>query len=109
MMKIRTEALPLGAERISRRALAFLALTKPRLLPLVLAVTAMGFLLAPAGRTDYALLLLTLAGTALASGGTLALNQLAEQEIDAKMKRTRERPLPSVRKGLEACGEIYRK
>ena len=97
MMKIRTEALPLGAERISRRALAFLALTKPRLLPLVLAVTAMGFLLAPAGRTDYALLLLTLAGTALASGGTLALNQLAEQEIDAKMKRTRERPLPSGR------------
>ncbi len=97
MMNILTAALPLGAERISRRALAFLALTKPRLLLLVLAVTAMGFLLASAERPDYILLLLTLSGIALASGGTLALNQLAEQKIDAIMKRTRERPLPSGR------------
>ena len=46
---------------------------------------------------DYLQLLQMLIGTALAAGGTLTLNQFIEREIDAKMERTRRRPLPDGR------------
>ncbi len=46
---------------------------------------------------DYLQLLQMLLGTALAAGGTLTLNQFIEREIDAKMERTRRRPLPDGR------------
>ncbi|HTU03187.1 MAG TPA: heme o synthase, partial [Candidatus Sulfotelmatobacter sp.] len=39
----------------------------------------------------------TLLGAALAAGGTLALNQVIERELDARMERTRRRPLPAGR------------
>lgn len=48
-------------------------------------------------RTRLADLALTLAGTALAAGGTNALNQWAERTPDARMERTRDRPLPEGR------------
>lgn len=75
----------------------FLELTKPRIVSLVLITTSVGFYLGSAGLLDYGLLLQTLIGTALAAGGTLALNQLIEHEDDAKMQRTRTRPLPAAR------------
>jgi protoheme IX farnesyltransferase len=46
---------------------------------------------------DALRLLYTLLGTALAAGGTLALNQYFERDLDAKMERTRLRPLPDGR------------
>jgi protoheme IX farnesyltransferase len=49
------------------------------------------------GTPDYAVLLQVLTGTALAAGGTLALNQFIERDIDARMVRTRLRPLPAGR------------
>ena len=75
----------------------YLALTKPRVVAMVLVTTAVGFHLGSAGSPLFLPLLYTLAGTALAAGGTLALNQYMERELDALMNRTRHRPLPEGR------------
>lgn len=81
-----------------RPALAdFLELTKPTVVWLILLSTAVGFYLASAGPLDVLLLLHTLAGTALLAAGTGALNQWLERGLDAKMLRTRNRPLPAGR------------
>jgi heme o synthase len=63
----------------------------------VLITTFVGFYLGSQGLTDYLRLLPTLIGTALAAAGTLALNQYIERDVDAKMHRTRQRPLPDGR------------
>src|SRR5215471_8893110 len=96
-MTSRTEILDMPADRVRRRALDFLELTKPRVVLMVLVTTTVGFYLGSQGEPDYVSLLHTLFGTALAGGGTLALNQLLEREADAKMYRTRLRPLPDGR------------
>lgn len=93
----RTDILDVATDRVRRRAMDFLELTKPRVLVMVLATTLVGFYLGSQGVPDYLCLLHTLIGTALAGGGTLALNQLIEREADAKMHRTRLRPLPDGR------------
>jgi protoheme IX farnesyltransferase len=90
-------ALDLSTDRARRRVLDFVELTKPRIVVLVLITTWVGFYLGSHGGADYAILLHTLIGTALAGGGTLALNQWIEREADAKMERTRNRPLPDGR------------
>jgi protoheme IX farnesyltransferase len=54
-----------------------------------------GFYLASENSLNWFLLLHTLIGSLLVAGATNALNQLVECELDAKMKRTRRRPLPS--------------
>lgn len=74
----------------------FVLLTKPRVLAMVLVATWVGFHLA-SSVPDAFLLLRTLIGTALACAGTLALNQYVERNLDARMERTRGRPLPSGR------------
>jgi heme o synthase len=70
-------------------------LFKARLTLLVLLTTAVGFYLGFRGPMDYLLMLHTLLGTALVASGASALNQLFERNYDAKMLRTRDRPLPS--------------
>jgi protoheme IX farnesyltransferase len=75
----------------------FLALTKPRLVLMVLIATLAGFYLGSFGEFDWIRLLNTIFGTALAAGGTIALNQYVERDLDAKMRRTRSRPLPDGR------------
>src|SRR5213078_1262251 len=72
-------------------------LTKPRVVAMVLVTTAAGYYLGSAGSPRLAPLLSTLAGTALAAAGTLALNQYLERDLDARMERTRHRPLPEGR------------
>ncbi|ALJ56236.1 Protoheme IX farnesyltransferase [Candidatus Xiphinematobacter sp. Idaho Grape] len=73
-------------------------LVKTRLCLLVLHTTLVGFLM---GRRDvlfsYRTLFITLVGTALSAGGATALNQWLEQDWDACMERTRNRPLPGGR------------
>jgi protoheme IX farnesyltransferase len=91
----------LAAER--QRLLDFLSLTKPRVVVMVLVTTCVGFYVGSTGAPDYLRLVHTLIGTALAAGGTLALNQFLEREVDGRMRRTRGRPLPDGRLGaLEA-------
>lgn len=88
-------ALP-GAAPSSRFA-DFAELTKARLASLVLATTATGYLAAQRGPVQWGHFAVTLAGTALAALGAMALNQWQERELDARMRRTRNRPLPGGR------------
>lgn len=83
----------IGAERLA----AFFALTKPRVTLMVLLTTLAGFYLASSQGINLLLLLHTLLGTALIAGGTAGLNQILECEADARMHRTRKRPIPSKR------------
>jgi protoheme IX farnesyltransferase len=80
-----------------RRPLAYFELTKPGIVLMIVSTTLVGFYLGAQRRVDLVLLLHTLASTALAAGGTLALNQYLERDLDALMLRTRARPLPSGR------------
>src|SRR5262245_39015912 len=91
-------ALPIASAQIGRRGTDFLALCKPRVVSMVLVTTAVGFYLGTTSTpVDYARLLATLIGTAIAAGGTLALNEYLERDRDALMTRTRDRPLPAGR------------
>lgn len=83
---------------------AFLELTKPRITQLVLLTAAAGFYLGSRGSVDLWLLAHTLIGTALVAGGTNAFNQLRERDVDGRMRRTRNRPLPSGRISPRAAG-----
>ena len=73
------------------------ALTKPRVVVMVLVTTLVGYDLGLSGSADYRRMIHLLMGTLLAAGGTLALNQYWERDIDARMDRTRARPLPAGR------------
>ena len=86
-------ALTLPRGRVSD----YFELTKPRVVLMVLVTTLAGFYLGGRSGFDVTLALNLLAGTALAAGGTLALNQYVERDTDAMMDRTRHRPLPDMR------------
>jgi protoheme IX farnesyltransferase len=73
----------------------YLALTKPRLLPLVLFSGLPALVMAQGRWPSFELAALTLLGTALAAGAANALNSYLERDRDAQMVRTRTRPLPS--------------
>lgn len=74
----------------------YLELSKSRIVFMVVITTVAGFLFA-AQKVDPLLLLHALIGTALVAAGTNALNQYVERAHDAKMHRTRNRPLPAGR------------
>jgi heme o synthase len=80
-----------------RQAADYLALTKPRVVLMVLITTSVGFYLGSPGYVHWLMLLHTLVGVALTSAGTLALNQYLERGLDARMRRTQRRPLPDGR------------
>src|SRR5439155_1389205 len=73
-----------------------LSLTKPRLSSLVLVTTAGGWLLARPGLPAWKLVEVV-GATALVVGGANALNCWLERDVDARMRRTRTRPLPAGR------------
>ena len=75
----------------------YFELSKARLCAMVLVTTAAGYVLARPGAPLGWSLVWTLLGTALTAFGANALNQLLEKERDAKMERTRLRPLPAGR------------
>lgn len=92
------EAVGVADARVSGHALAdYLALTKPRLVLMVVITAAAGFYLGAPGAIDPLTFIHTLLGTALAAGGALALNQYLERELDGRMTRTSRRPLPAGR------------
>lgn len=83
---------------LSRGRLAdYLELSKPNIVGLILVTVAAGFALASVGRVDLVLLVHALVGSALVAAGSNALNQILERRVDASMRRTRSRPLPSGR------------
>ena len=72
-------------------------LIKARLTLLVVLTTLVGFYLGSANSVKYLLMIHAVLGTAMVASGAAALNQLLEREHDAKMRRTKNRPLPSGR------------
>ena len=79
------------------RAADFVELTKPRITSLVLVTAAVGYAVGGAGSFSAFRFLLFMAGTALLCAGASALNQYAERDADARMNRTKGRPLPAGR------------
>jgi heme o synthase len=78
------------------RAADVVALLKPRFTPLVLLTTLAGMCVAP-GTPAPRLVVLTLLGVGMVVSAAHALNQYLERDVDARMDRTRDRPLPSGR------------
>jgi len=86
-----------------RRLLDYIELTKPRLVLMILVTTFVGFYMGSQDLPDYLRLFGAVVGTAFAAGGTLALNQSLERDIDANMERTKHRPIPDGRVQPAEC------
>ena len=90
-------ALRAGRQR-SRAAVvvrAYVALTKPRIVELLLVTTVPAMFLAQGGLSPLWLTLVVLVGGALAAGAANALNCYLDRDIDQLMRRTARRPLPA--------------
>lgn len=84
---------PVTPNLLSRRVGGFVALTKPRIIELLLVTTLPTMIVAARGWPGWGLMAATLAGGTLAAGGANAFNMVADRDIDAIMKRTQRRPL----------------
>jgi heme o synthase len=78
----------------SQRLPAYLALTKPRIIELLLVTTIPTMVLAQHGIPSPWLMAAVVVGGTLAAGGANAINQFVDRDIDDLMRRTRNRPLP---------------
>lgn len=71
----------------------YIALTKPRIIELLLITTVPTMVVAEGGWPAFSLILITLLGGTLAAGGANAINMYIDRDIDALMERTKTRPL----------------
>ena len=71
----------------------YIALTKPRIIELLLITTVPTMVVAENGWPGWGLVLITLVGGSLAAGGANAINMYIDRDIDALMERTKTRPL----------------
>lgn len=83
--------------KVSTRIADYLELTKPRIAVMALFTVAIGYLMAAGSAGEPLVLLHTLIGAGLVAAGGSALNQCLEREIDSRMRRTANRPLPAGR------------
>ena len=101
MKDVRADGATVSVPAASRGTLGdYLSLTKPRLNLLVVATSAAGYYLGAPGAPAAVLgapMLQAVAGTALVAAGAAVLNQVAERDTDALMRRTRGRALPDGR------------
>ncbi|MGA2836287.1 MAG: heme o synthase [Acidimicrobiales bacterium] len=91
-MSVPAVALP-GRLSLVSRVGAYVALTKPRIIELLLITTLPTMILAKGGLPGVWLMIATLVGGALAAGGANAINMYVDRDIDKLMQRTRKRPL----------------
>ena len=77
------------------RLRAYFALTKPRIIELLLITTVPAMVVAERGLPPLSLVFFTLVGGALAAGGANAINCFVDRDIDEVMTRTSRRPLPA--------------
>jgi heme o synthase len=88
---------PAGATTLPARLADIVQLGKPRITTLVLITTALGFVLGGNGPFPWGRFGALMVGTGLVAWGINAINQYLERDIDALMRRTRDRPLPAHR------------
>jgi protoheme IX farnesyltransferase len=85
----------LNLQRLGIGMQSFIALCKPRVTALIVFTAIIGMFLATPNAVPLTLLLAATVGIGMASGAAAAFNCLIEQQIDARMARTRARPLPT--------------
>ncbi len=90
-MSVRGRVAP--ARAVAQQLLDYLAMTKPRVIELLLVTAIPAMLLAHRGTVDPLLILNTLIGGMLAAAGANTLNCVADADIDKLMQRTARRPL----------------
>ena len=95
--------LPRSTGGPAQRVMAYVALTKPRIITLLLITTVPAMILAERGFPPLWLIGATLAGGMMTAGSANAFNQYLERDIDEKMQRTRSRPLPARSVGPRAA------
>jgi protoheme IX farnesyltransferase len=86
---------PTKPARLRDRVSAYVALTKPRIIELLLVTTLPAMVLAARGLPPLELVVWTLVGGSLAAGAANAINCYLDRDIDELMARTRRRPLPA--------------
>ena len=92
---VQTPVLPAAASR--SRLSDFMTLTKPGITVMVAITAAVGFYVASQAGFDWKIFLHLIGGTLVSSAGAAALNMLMERRLDAKMDRTKARPLATGR------------
>jgi protoheme IX farnesyltransferase len=90
-------AAPETPARLADILRAYLALTKPRIITLLLVTTVPSMVLAARAWPSTWLVLATLGGGTLGAGAANTINMFFDRDIDAVMRRTRSRPLPAHR------------
>ncbi len=90
-----TSMAPAGVRAVTTSVTAYVRLTKPRVVELLLVTTLPAMVLADGRVPSIALVVAVLVGGALAAGGANAINCWIERDRDRIMHRTRRRPLPS--------------
>jgi len=93
---IQDESKPFTSDR-RQRAKDFLALSKPLIVGLLLITTYGGLVIGGKAWPSFSLTMWTLLGGALAAGGSSALNQYIDRELDKNMQRTAKRPMADGR------------
>ena len=84
-----------GRRRPAPSSAAYVALTKPRIVELLLVTTVPAMMLAAGGLPSLWLVAVVLVGGSLAAGAASALNCYIDRDIDQLMRRTKRRPLPA--------------
>ncbi|MGH2729243.1 MAG: UbiA family prenyltransferase, partial [Actinomycetota bacterium] len=88
-LHVEESAAPLG---LRAKIAAYVALTKPRIIELLLVTTVPTMVVAEAGLPSIWLMFATVFGGTLAAGGSHAINMYVDRDIDALMERTKNRP-----------------
>jgi protoheme IX farnesyltransferase len=95
VISARASRRSLDLSSIKSTFIAYLDLTKPRIILLLLATTLAAMLLAAKGLPPWSTVLITMLGGAMGAGAANAINCCIDRDIDARMKRTAHRSIPS--------------
>ena len=106
-MTTRAVSAPRAGQRIAGLLADYVRLTKPRVISLLLLTTLLTMIMAERGWPDGPTVVWTMIGGYLAAGGANAINQWFDRDIDARMRRTSNRPIVAGRIAVEAKRLVF--